>query len=433
MSSIEVIPNRPEIRQQRPNSRTYRAYVLAMLVLVYTFNFIDRQIVAILAVPIKSDLKLTDSQLGLMGGLAFALLYTTLGIPIARLADRASRTWIMTCALALWSAMSAACGLAHSFGQLFLARLGVGIGEAGGVAPAYSLICDFFPQNQRARALGVYSFGIPIGGAVGVVVGGIIASRVGWRMAFFAVGLAGLVLAPLFRLTVREPRRGTFDSPTAPPKHGSLLQVLRVLRRKRSFWVLSLGAAASSMMGYGMFFWMPSFLVRSFGLGLLQASLGFGAIVLIGGLIGIWLGGAVADRLGERHKAAYAIVPASAFVATVPFYVAGVLSPTLWMCAALLLIPTALGLAWLGPVLSAVQHIAPPNMRVTSSAIFLFINNLLGIGLGTPLIGALSDAMHVRFGAESLRYAIVAGSGFYLIAAAFLLFASRRLKADWER
>lgn len=342
MSSVEVIPNRPEIRQQGPHSRTYRAYVLAMLVLVYTFNFIDRQIVAILAVPIKTDLKLTDSELGLMGGLAFALLYTTLGIPIARLADRASRTWIMTCALALWSAMSAACGLAHSFGQLFLARLGVGVGEAGGVAPAYSLICDFFPQNQRARALGVYSFGIPIGSAVGVVVGGIIASRVSWRVAFFAVGLAGLALTPLFRLTVREPRRGIFDARHAVPRQSSLWDVLRVLRRKRSFWALSLGAAASSMMGYGMFFWMPSFLVRSFGLGLLQASLGFGAIVLIGGLIGIWLGGAVADRLGERHKAAYAIVPASAFVATVPFYVAGVLSPTLWMCAALLLIPTAL-------------------------------------------------------------------------------------------
>jgi MFS family permease len=208
---------------------------------------------------------------------------------------------------------------------------------------------------------------------------------------------------------------------------------MRVLRRKPSFWALSLGAAASSMMGYGMFFWMPSFLVRSFDLGLLQASLAFGAIVLVGGLIGIWLGGAVADRLGQRRKSVYALAPAIAFLTTTPFYVTGVLSTTLWMTAALMLVPTALGLAWLGPVLTAIQHIVPPNMRVTSSAIFLFINNLLGIGLGTPLIGALSDAMHVRFGAESLRYAIVAGSGFYLVAAAFLLFASRRLEADWER
>jgi predicted MFS family arabinose efflux permease len=413
-------------------SQAYRAYVLAMLVLVYTFNFIDRQIVAILAVPIKAELHLSDSQLGLMGGLAFALLYTTLGIPIARLADRGSRTWIMTDALALWSAMSAACGLAHSFVQLFLARLGVGIGEAGGVAPAYSLICDFFPQHQRARALGAYSFGIPLGSAAGVIIGGVIASQVSWRVAFFAVGLAGLLIAPLFRLTVREPPRGAFDGSSAPPPQSSFVSVVRVLRRKRSFWALALGGAASSMMGYGMFFWAPSFMVRSFALGVLQASLGFGAIVLIGGVIGIWLGGAAADRFGGRRKAAYALVPAIAFVATTPFYVAGVLSTTLWIAVALLLVPTALGLAWLGPVLSAVQHIVPHNMRVTASAIFLFINNLIGIGLGLPLIGGLSDAMHVRFGSESLRYAIVAGSGFYLIAAGFLWLASRRLQADWE-
>lgn len=410
----------------------YRAYVLAMLVLVYTFNFIDRQIVAILAVPIKADLRLTDSQLGLMGGLAFALLYTTLGIPVARLADRASRTWIMTGALALWSAMSAACGLAHSFLQLFLARLGVGIGEAGGVAPAYSLICDFFPQNQRARALGVYSFGIPVGSALGVVLGGFIASRISWRVAFFAVGAAGLLIAPLFRLTVREPVRGRFDTRAVELPRPSFWNVLRVLRTKPSFWTLSLGASAASMMGYGMFFWLPSFLVRSFGLRLLDASLGFGAIVLVGGVLGIWLGGVLADRFGASRKAMYGLVPAAAFVATVPFYVSGVLSHSLSTCAFLMLVPTALGLAWLGPVLSAMQHIVPHTMRVTTSAIFLFINNLIGIGLGLPLIGALSDVMHARFGAESLRYAIIAGTGFYLISAVLLFFAAQSLPTDWE-
>jgi predicted MFS family arabinose efflux permease len=413
-------------------ARAFRVYVLAMLVLVYTFNFIDRQIVAILAIPIKADLRLTDSQLGLMGGLAFALLYTTLGIPVARLADRASRTWIMTAALALWSAMSAACGLAQSFLQLFLARLGVGIGEAGGVAPAYSLICDFFPQNQRARALAVYSFGIPIGSALGVVVGGVIASRVSWRVAFFAVGAAGLLIAPFFRLTVREPIRGGFDPRTVEARDASFWNVLRVLRTKHSFWALSLGASTASMMGYGMFFWLPSFLVRSFGLHLLDASLGFGAIVLIGGVLGIWLGGVLADRFGAHRKAMYALVPAIAFVATVPFYAAGVLSNSLWTCVVLMLVPTALGLAWLGPVLSAMQHIVPHTMRVTTSAIFLLINNLIGIGLGLPLIGALSDALRVRFGAESLRYAIVAGTGFYLIAAGLLLLAAQSLQTDWE-
>jgi MFS family permease len=420
-------------RAEPTASRAYRAYVLAILVLVYTFNFMDRQIVGILAVPIKADLLLTDSQLGLMGGLAFALFYTTLGIPIARVADRVSRTGIMACALALWSAMTAACGLTHSFVQLFLARLGVGVGEAGGVAPAYSLICDYFPRGERARALSVYSFGIPIGSAAGIVAGGLITSLVSWRVAFFIVGLAGLFITPIFKLTVREPARGSYDNVTAAQLQPTFHQIFAVLLRKPSFWGLSLGAAASSMMGYGLFFWIPSFLVRSFGMGLLQASLGFGTLVLIGGLVGIWMGGVIADRFGQKHKSAYALVPAIAFVATVPFYVAGVLSTTLWMSIAVMLVPIALGLAWLGPVLAAVQHIVPANMRSTASAIFLFINNLIGIGLGTTLIGVLSDAMHARFGADSLRYAILAGTGFYLIAAVFFLLASRRLETDWER
>jgi MFS family permease len=410
----------------------YRSYVLVVLVIVYTFNFIDRQIVGILAVPIKTELHLTDSQLGLMGGLAFALFYTLLGIPIARMADRVSRTSIMTVALALWSLMTAVCGLTHSFVQLFMARVGVGVGEAGGVAPAYSLICDYFPAKERARALSVYSFGIPIGAALGIVLGGYITSLVSWRMAFFIVGLAGLLITPLLKLTVREPERGGLD-----PERGdaasapSLVEVIAVLARKASFWGLSLGAASASMMGYGLFFWAPSFLVRSFHLTLLHASLGFGALVLVGGLIGIWFGGALADRYGAKQRAMYAYIPAIAFLATLPFYAAGVLSTTLWISFAVLLVPTALGLAWLGPVLAAVQHLVPGNMRATASALFLFINNLIGIGLGTTLIGVVSDLTRARFGSESLRYAILAGTSFYLIAALLLFFAGRKLAKDW--
>jgi predicted MFS family arabinose efflux permease len=419
--------------QRPPASRAYRAYVLFILVLVYTFNFIDRQIVGILAIPIRSDLGLTDLQLGLVGGLSLALFYTFLGIPIARLADRANRTWIMTIALALWSAMTAVCGLAHNFIQLFLARLGVGVGESGGVAPAYSLICDYFPSDQRARALSVYSFGIPIGSAAGIVFGGLIASLINWRAAFFIVGLAGLLVAPIFRLTLREPSRGHFDRHDATASPPTFRDVLAVLARKRSFWSLAIGAAASSMIGYGLLFWMPSFLVRSFGLTLLYASRSFGAILLIGGIGGIWLGGALADRYGPKRKAAYALVPAIGFGATVPFYVTGVLSTTFWMSLVVMLVPTALGLVWLGPALSAVQHVVPASMRATASAIFLFVVNLIGIGLGTTMIGALSDAMHVRFGTESLRYAMLSGTGFYLVAALCFALASRRLETDWDR
>ena len=411
---------------------TNRVYVLFILVLVYTFNFIDRQIVGILAIPIKADLGLTDSQLGLMGGLAFALFYTGLGIPVAMLADRYSRTWIMTAALAIWSAMTAVSGLATNFWQLFAARLGVGVGEAGGVAPAYSLIADYFPPGQRARAIGIYSFGIPIGSATGIVFGGVIASLVDWRYAFFIVGLAGLVLAPIFRMTVREPQRGRFDRRYDGNDSPGLKLILRTLSGKPSFWFLALGASFSSMIGYGIFFWLPSFFVRSYGLTLLDASLFYGAVLLVGGIAGIWGGGWLGDRFGQSRRSQYARIPAIAFVSTVPVYVFAILSPNLVVSFFVFLLPTALGLAWLGPVISAIQHLVRPNMRATASAIFLFVINLVGIGLGTYAIGAISDGLAAQFGDDSLRYSILAGTSFYIIAAMFFFMASRWLERDWE-
>jgi len=409
-----------------------RAYVLLILVLVYTFNFIDRQIIGILAVPIKADLGLSDTELGLMGGLAFALFYTGLGIPVAMLADRFSRTWIMTIALTVWSAMTAASGLAMNFGQLFAARLGVGIGEAGGVAPAYSLIADFFPHHQRARALSIYSFGIPIGSAIGIVFGGVIASMLDWRVAFFIVGLAGIVLAPIFRLTIKEPPRGRFDHLQEESSPPGIKTILRTLWRKPSFWIVSLGASSSSMMGYGMFFWLPSFFVRSFGMTLLDASLYFGAVLLVGGLAGIWAGGWLGDRFGHTNRSRYFTIPAIAFLATVPFYIIAIMSNSILLTFTVLLVPTALGLIWLGPVISVIQHLVPPNMRATTSAIFLFINNLIGIGLGTFAIGLLSDLLAVQYGDDSLRYSILAGTGFYIVASALFFLATRWIEQDWE-
>jgi predicted MFS family arabinose efflux permease len=408
-----------------------RAIVLLMLVLVYTFNFIDRQIVGILAVPIKADLGLTDTQLGLMGGLAFALFYTLLGIPIAMLADRSNRTTIMTIALVVWSAMTALCGMAQNFLQLFLARLGVGVGEAGGVAPAYSLIADYFPSEQRARALAVYSFGIPLGSALGIFFGGLIASLIDWRTAFVAVGVAGILLAPAFKLLVPEPVRGRYDATGASARPASIGEVFRVLVTKRSFWGLALGASASSMMGYGLFFWLPSFFVRSHDLTLLQASLYYASILLVGGIAGIWLGGWAADKFGAK-RSNYARIPAVAFLFTVPFYIAAVTTSSLTLAFCLFLVPTALGLVWLGPILSAIQHVVPSGMRATASAVFLFVNNLIGIGLGSVALGALSDGLSSRFGDDSLRYAILAGTVFYLVAAGLFLLSARRLEQDWE-
>lgn len=403
-----------------------------MLVLVYTFNFIDRQIIGILAVPIKADLNLSDAQLGMMGGLAFALFYTGLGIPIAMLADRSDRSWIMTISLVIWSVMTALCGTVQNFWQLFAARLGVGVGEAGGVAPAYSLISDLYPAHMRAKALGIYSFGIPIGSATGIVFGGLIATWIDWRYAFLIVGLAGVAIAPLFKLVVRDPGHGVQDGITSVAAKPGLREVLSLLLGKPSFWLISVAAACSSMMGYGLFFWLPSYLVRSFEVTILQASLYYGSILLIGGIAGIWMGGVLGDRLGAHSRSAYALIPAIAFVVTIPFYIFGLLASNLNLAIALLLVPTALGMVWLGPILSTIQHLVPSNMRTTASAIFLFINNLIGIGLGTLAIGWLSDGLKQYFGKEALRYSILAGTGFYVLAALFLLAASRRLERDWH-
>jgi predicted MFS family arabinose efflux permease len=417
---------------QDSSKTTNRTYVLFILVLVYTFNFIDRQIIGILAVPIKADLGLSDTELGLMGGLAFALFYTGLGIPIAMAADRFSRTWIMTAALTIWSAMTAVSGLANNFWQLFAARLGVGVGEAGGVAPAYSLIADFFPPNQRARAMSIYSFGIPIGSAIGIVFGGVIASMINWRVAFFIVGIAGIVLAPIFRLTIKEPVRGGFDREREDNAAASLKTILATLTHKPSFWIVSLGAACSSMMGYGLFFWLPSFFVRSFDMTLLNASLYYGAVLLVGGLAGIWAGGWLGDRFGQMRHSRYITIPAIAFITTVPFYIIAMTSESMVLTFGLLLVPTALGLVWLGPVISVIQHLVPPNMRATASAIFLFINNLIGIGIGTFAIGFLSDTLALQYGEDSLRYSILAGTSFYIIAATLFFLASRWIEKDWE-
>ena len=413
--------------------RGYRVYVLLVLFLVYTFNFVDRQIVGILAGSIKADLGLTDTQLGLMGGIAFALLYASLGIPIAWLADRFNRVWIVTLALALWSAFTALCGFAQGFWQLFLSRVGVGVGEAGGVAPSYSLISDYFPPQERARAFAVFSFGIPVGSAAGILFGGLIAARVDWRMAFIVCGVAGLLLAPLMAFTVREPVRGRFDPPGAKTAAAPFSEVLRTLAGKGSFWLIAFGATSSSTMGYGLAFWLPQFLARSFGLSLADLSLYYSAISLFGGVLGIWTGGYLADRLGRTRKAAYPLVPAAAFVLSIPFYALGILSTSPTPAFFLFLIPTALGLVWLGPVITAVQHLVPPALRATASAIFLFFNNLLGIGFGIFIFGRLSDFLGPRFGAESLRYSILIGLVFYAVAATLLYLASRRLERDWHR
>jgi len=496
----------------------YRYYVLAILVLVYMLNFLDRQIIGILAAPLKAEFGLSDSQFGLLGGIAFASVYSTLAIPLAWLADRFSRVWIMTGALAVWSGFTALCGVAGSFGQLFLFRMGVGVGESGGVAPAYSLVADYFPPHQRARALAVFAFGIPLGTAAGTLVGGVLAAEYGWRTAFIVVGLLGLLLAPVLRLTIRDPKRGATDiarpavvdaapvqpaavqaaapaAPAAPNRvglnasrlmlavgagafllaalgqfggfaignplvlafAGGLAVVIGVsfwiaritasyVFPKKSFWLLALGAASSSVCGYGVAGWLPLFFMRSFDLTLLQTSWYYAGIALIGGTLGIWMGGAIADKLAKRGKGAYPLTPAIAFLISAPLFIAAMNSPwiiglvlpgggsavqQLTLAFLIFLIPTGLNLAWLGPITAAVQNLVPAPMRSTASALFLLINNLLGIAVGFYYFGWMSDLLAPRFGEESLRWAIYTGMGFYLLASVLLIGASRTLKRDW--
>jgi predicted MFS family arabinose efflux permease len=416
----------PSSPQGEGGISSYRFVVLAMLLLVYTFNFVDRQILGILAGPIKAELGLSDTQLGLLGGIAFAALYSTLAVPLALLADRTSRTWVITGSLAVWSGFTALCGMAGSFWQLFAARLGVGVGEAGGVAPSYALIADYFPAKERSRALAVYSLGIPLGAALGVMFGGYIAARVDWRTAFVAVGLAGVVIAPLFRLLVREPVRAPKSSQTTPLK-----AVFPMLAKKRSFWLLALGAASSSMLGYGFAFWFPQLLQRSFGLDLVQTSQFYGGVLLLGGVAGVLGGGLLGDRLGARDRGRFASIPALAFLLAVPLFAAGILSGSAALAFALFIIPQALAYVWLGPVITAVQHLVPAEMRATASASFLLINNLIGIGGGTFALGALSDALSSTYGDGALRVAMLIGLVCYLVAALLMALAAKHLRADW--
>ncbi len=396
-----------------------------MLLLVYSLNFLDRQILGILAHPIKAELRLSDTQLGALGGIAFALLYSTLAVPLAIVADRTSRSWVVTGSLAVWSGFTALCGLATGFWQLFAFRVGVGVGEAGGVAPSYAMISDSFPPERRARALAIYSLGVPLGLAAGALLGGTLAKAVDWRTAFIAAGAAGLILAPIFRLVVREPVRRT--SATRMPVGA----VFAILARKPSFWLLGFAAASSSLCGYGLAFWVPSVLVRSLGFDLGQVGQFVGSLLLIGGSAGVLTGGWLGDRLGMRDRGWYARLPALAWMMTVPLFAGGLLvdSPTLaWV---LFLVPHGLNILWLGPVTTAIQHLVPAEMRATASASFLLINNLVGLGLGSLVMGALSDAMTARFGADALRYAAVGTLGFYLVAAVLGLLAVRPLRHDW--
>jgi len=400
--------------------------VLALLLIAYVFNFLDRQILGILGPSIQADLHLSNAQFGAIGGTAFALLYSALGIPLAYVADRTSRSAVVAGSLAVWSAFTALCGAAVGYWSLFFYRLGVGVGEAGRVAPSYALIADYFPADRRARALAIFSLGIPLGLGGGAFIGARLADWFGWRAAFVIMGLAGLVLAPILRSVVRDLPRPSTAASQAP-----LATVFPALGAKPAFWLLALACSASSLCGYGLALWTPKVMMLSFGLDLVSTGNFVASLLLIGGCAGVFAGGWLADRLGSSDRGWYAKLPAIAWIVSVPAGGVGRFAPNLWGAWPLLLIGSAVNILWLGPVVTAVQHLVPRPMRSMASASFLLINNLIGLGVGPWMMGRLSDALKTTYGADALRDAAVACLGFYLVAALLMLLSMRSLRASW--
>lgn len=365
-----------------------------------------------------------------MGGIAFASVYSTLAIPIARYADRANRrALVIGISAGVWSVFTAVCGLVSGFWQLFAARMGVGVGEAGGVAPSYALIAEHFPPQRRAGALAIFSLGIPIGSALGLFFGGWLAEAVSWRTAFIVIGLAGLPIGWLIATRVPESRQAANAARPAAeqPPFG---EVAAELAKKPSFWLLSFGAAAGSVGGYGLGFWLPSYFSEALGLSLGSIGTFFGTIVLVGGIGGIFLGGAIADRLGGARISAYALTPAVAYLLTAPLFAAAMEVDSRVAGWLLFSVAYALSLAWLGPVINAVQSLVEPARRATASACFLLINNLIGIGFGTFIFGFMADLLRQQYGDQAMRYSILYGLGFYVLAAILTFAAAATLKRD---
>lgn len=392
---------------------SYRSYALGLLVVVNVFNYLDRQILSILLESIKRDLQLSDTALGFLTGIAFALFYTFAGIPIARWADRGTRRTIMALGLTIWSGMTALTGLAQSFTQLALARIGVGIGEAACSPPAHSLLSDYFPPTQRGTALSIFSLGVPIGIMIGYLTGGWVNQHFGWRSAFFVVGLPGVVLAVIVRLTLREPARGHSEGVQATTSASPALpfaEVVRFMWQLRSFRHLSLAAALHALYGYGVLAFMPAFMMRVHGMtNTAELGLWLGLIAGVFSGIGTFLGGTLGDRFAaiRNDMRWYLWLPAWATLLSIPFSCLFYLWPE-GRTALLLSIPGAiLGPTYIGPTMAMTQGLAHLRMRATAAAILLFILNLIGLGLGPQAVGVLSDLLAPSYGVESLRYALL--------------------------
>ncbi len=425
-----------QLRERLAEKSWYKWYAVGVLTAVYASSQVDRQIMAILLEPIKLELEASDTQMGFLVGLTFAIFYATLGMPIAMLADRVNRRNIITAAISIWSAMTVVCGYAANFVQLSLARIGVGIGEAGSTPPSHSIIADLFSPEQRGTAMGVFALGVNIGLLIAYLAGGWLSENWGWRMTFVAVGLPGLLIAALLYFTVSEPRRGSADRTTAAPDPDTssdapgFKAVAGHMWRVRSIRHLCIGATLAGFIGYGFVLWMPSFLVRSHGLSPTEVGLTLALMNGVIGALGTFTAGKLTDVLSRRDVRWRAWVVTLGKGGYVPFLAAVFMVDDLTTALVLYTIPAFFGGFYLAPTFALIQSLVSLRMRALASSIVLFVLNIIGMGFGPQLVGIMSDWFAPEYGKESLRMALLVLSFINLWCAYHYFTAARTLGAD---
>lgn len=412
---------------------TYKIYVLVLLLVVYITNYADRMILSVLMPAIKAEFAVSDAALGFLAGTAFAIFYATLGVPIAIMADRGNRKLIITVSVAIWSVMTAVCGLAQGYWQFAAARIGVGVGEAGGSPPSHAIISDLFTTKSRATALAIYALGVPFGLFVGLYGGAQVAEAYGWRMAFYVLGLPGLALAVLVWFTIQEPRRGASDGFTHTGEAPPLMTTVRHMLSQRSLVHVFIGATITTLVGYAGVQWWPTFMVRSHGLSMADLSLFLALVFGVAGGIGTFLGGYLADLFSKRDKKWMPRVVTLATIIGLPFGIAIYLVDSSFLVFSLIGIPAMMGAVYLPPTYAMTQSLVEVRMRTVASALLLFVINFIGMGLGPLIAGALSDYFTPLYGKDALAYALLTMSFLNIWAAVHFWIAGHDFESDLKR
>ena len=420
--------------QTRPDARAWTA--LGILCFVYVINFLDRQLLSILAKPIQDDLGVTDGQLGRISGLYFALFYCVLAIPVGWFADRTNRVRVLSFACALWSAATVACGMSTNYPQLVAARMSVGVGEAGGVPPSYAIISDYFPPGMRGTALSLFNLGPPIGLALGVAFGASIAAAYSWRLAFICLGAVGIVTALIVLLVVREPVRGGLDTPRASgepastPAKAAFWPTCRMFFSNPVLLRVSLATGATQFVTYALLNFTTLFLMREKGMTLQDVAVYYALLIGISIGAGMYTSGRLIDRYAPRSMTAYAYLPAIALTLAIPGFIGFVWAPGWPLALAFLAVPTFLNYFYLSPAVALVQEQVQPHERVLAGALLLLVMNLIGLGLGPTFLGAVSDYFRATHPEHSLQMAFYTLVPFYVLAVLSFLWLARALKRE---